>query len=382
MQLDRWPSGSTDPVLPTGQRSIVHLRRALLAELRRAPAGTPITADLLAARVGWRYPAWPSEQTGLAAQHLVDEATVLGVLALGRTSQLLDAAEDPGFPAPTHQFVLQADLTAMPIGRDGTSRRFTPASIRRGLDHGLSSEQIVDWLTSHSLTPLPQPLAYLVGDVARQHGQIKVMPAAAVITIEDPAVLEALLRSADAGTLGLSKVGPQAVAAQGDVAEVVEALRAMGHAPVAQSAEGELLQAPRPRRAIHAGPPVAEPEPAVRPHHNEVDVVLAGVGEDVERRRRVRRGDLLDVAGAARQLVPQRQPEVARHVVRRHENVVGEAERDPGHVDDPEPGTIAGSERGGGCVGPLGAGGPVGRDEDRANLEHGGGGETVSGWRR
>ena len=204
---------------------------------------------------------------------------MLGVLALGRTSQLLDAAEDPGFPAPTHRFVLQADLTAMPIGplqvavrrrldllseRDGTSRRFTPASIRRGLDHGLSSEQIVDWLTSHSLTPLPQPLAYLVGDVARQHGQIKVMPAAAVITIEDPAVLEALLRSADAGTLGLSKVGPQAVAAQGDVAEVVEALRAMGHAPVAQSAEGELLQAPRPRRAIHAGPPVAEPEPATR----------------------------------------------------------------------------------------------------------------------
>lgn len=274
-QLDRWPSPTSDPLLPTGQRSIVGLRRALLTELRRAPAGTPMGAELLAARVTWRYPAWPTEQTGVGAQHLAEEATALGVIALGRTSHLLEVTEDPGFPTPTHQFVVQADLTAMPIGplqvavrrrlalltaRDLTGRHFTPATIRRGLDQGLSSEQIIEWLTAHSLTPLPQPLTYLIGDVARQHGQIKVMPAAAVITIEDPALLEALLRSPEAQLLGMAKIGPQAVATQGDVTEVVELLRGLGHAPVAQSADGELLQAPRPRRATHGHPPATEPE--------------------------------------------------------------------------------------------------------------------------
>lgn len=278
-QLDRWPSPTSDPLLPTGQRSIVGLRRALLTELRRAEAGTPMSTELLASRVAWRFPAWPSEHTGNGAHHLVDEATVLGVIALGRTSHLLEVTEDPGFPAPTHQFVVQADLTAMPIGplqvtvrrrldvltdRDHTGRHFTSATIRRGLDQGLSSEQIVDWLASHSLTPLPQPLTYLISDVARQHGQIKVMPAAAVITIEDPAVLEALVRSPHAQSLGLAKVGPQAVATQGDVTEVVEVLRAMGHAPVAQSAEGDLLQAPRPRRASQGHAPATEPEPPTR----------------------------------------------------------------------------------------------------------------------
>ena len=278
-QLDRWPTPASDPLSPVGQRSIVGVRRALLAELRRAPAGTPLDSELLAARVAWRFPAWPAEQTGAGAQHVAQEATTFGVIALVRTSHLLDATEDPGFPAPTHQFVVQADLTAMPIGplqvsvrrrldvlteRDHTGRHFTPASIRRGLDQGLSSEQVVDWLTSHSLTPLPQPLTYLIGDVARQHGQIKVMPAAAVITIEDPAVLEALLRSPQAQGLGLAKIGPQAVATQGDVVEVVEVLRGLGHAPVAQSSDGELLQAPRPRRATQAHPPTTEPEPPTR----------------------------------------------------------------------------------------------------------------------
>ncbi|MGA4507968.1 helicase-associated domain-containing protein [Propionibacteriaceae bacterium G1746] len=277
--LDRWPSVDADPLAPQGQRPIVGVRRALLAELRHAPSGTAVDAPLLAARSGWRHPTWDPQLIAEAARHFVTEATTLGVLALGRTSHLLEADEDPGFPEPTHQFVVQADLSAMPVGplqvavrrrldlltdRERGTRRFTPTSIRRALDHGFTADQVIDWLTSHSLTPLPQPLTYLVGDVARQHGQIQVMPAAAVVTIADPAVLEALLRSPQAGLLGLTKVGPQAVVTQGDVAEVVEALQAMGHAPVAKSANGEQVHAPRPRRASHAAAPVTEPEPPGR----------------------------------------------------------------------------------------------------------------------
>ena len=275
LRLDQWPSTDSDPTLPTGQRFTPTLRQSFLAELRHAGPGTPVDAAILSSRVAWRHPSWPATLVTEGAERFLAEAAALGVVALGRTSALLDAEADPGFPAPVHQFVVQSDLSAVTAGplqvdvrrrldllteKDGPTRRFTASSIRRGLDHGLTSERLLDWLAHHSLTPIPQPLVYLVGDVARQHGQIQVMAAATVITIEDAAVLEALLRSPAARQLGLHRVGPQAVAAQADVVEVVDLLRQLGHAPVATSSEGDLMSAPPPARATRVDLP-PEPRP-------------------------------------------------------------------------------------------------------------------------
>ena len=282
-QFDRWDAlagwGQWRALARAWTRGAERIGRAVMAELHQAPTGTPIDTHLLAARVLWRHPTWSAEAVQEATAAVVRDAEVLGVLALGRVSDLSHTDEEPGFPAAGHQFVLQSDLTAVLPGplqtdvrrrldlvtaREGSTRRFTAASVRRGLDSGLTAESLVQWLGDHSLTPVPQPLAYLVADVARLHGQLRVMPAASVVTVEDPAILEALLRSPEAKILGLRRVGPQAIAAQGDVEEVVDLLRGMGHAPVPTNESGEPLQAPIPRRATRATAPHQEPEPPTR----------------------------------------------------------------------------------------------------------------------
>ncbi|NEC50156.1 helicase-associated domain-containing protein, partial [Actinospica acidiphila] len=87
--------------------------------------------------------------------------------------------------------LLQADLTAVapgPLERPladmlgvladveskggATVYRFTPASVRRALDAGRSAADLHAFLAAHSRTPVPQPLAYLVDDVARRHGHL------------------------------------------------------------------------------------------------------------------------------------------------------------------------------------------------------------------
>lgn len=278
-QLDRWPTTGVDPLAPTGQPGTTGRRRAVLAELRGAEPGTPVDAGLLTDRVAWRHPVWPLEAIEGAVTATLAEARLLGAVALEQVSPLLTAEEDPGFPERTHQFVLQSDLSAVQVGplqtevrrrldllteREGSGRRFTSASIRRGLDSGLTSEQLVDWLRLHSVTEVPQGLEYLVSDVARVHGLVRVMPAAAVVTIDDPALVEVLLRSPEARTLGLLRVGPSAIATQADVEEVVEVLRRLGHAPVPTDEQGQPLLAPLPRRAVRAAQPPTEADPPTR----------------------------------------------------------------------------------------------------------------------
>jgi hypothetical protein len=55
-----------------------------------------------------------------------------------------------------------------------TTYRFTENSIRRALDQGQSANDIIEFLAALSKTPLPQPLTYLIEDVARKHGVLRV----------------------------------------------------------------------------------------------------------------------------------------------------------------------------------------------------------------
>ena len=48
--------------------------------------------------------------------------------------------------------------------------RFSPGSVRRAFNAGWSREDVQTWIEQHSRTGVPQPLAYLVDDVARRHG--------------------------------------------------------------------------------------------------------------------------------------------------------------------------------------------------------------------
>ncbi|MFI2203736.1 helicase-associated domain-containing protein [Streptomyces sp. NPDC020192] len=183
----------------------------------------------------------------------------------------------PLLPEPLDHVLLQADLTAVapgPLQRPladtlgvladveskggATVYRFTPGSVRRALDAGRSAADLHAFLAQHSRTPVPQPLAYLIDDVARKHGHLRVGAASAYVRCDDDALLNEILADKRAAALRLRRLAPTVLAAQCDPAALLEGLRAMGFAPAAESAEGEVLIA---RAHAHRTPPRTAPEP-------------------------------------------------------------------------------------------------------------------------
>ncbi|MBB4986214.1 helicase C-terminal domain-containing protein [Streptomyces nymphaeiformis] len=177
-------------------------------------------------------------------------------VAAGRAATLLA----PLLPEAVDHVLLQADLTAVapgPLRRPladalavladveskggATVYRFTPGSVRRALDSGRSASDLHDFLTAHSRTPVPQPLAYLIDDVARKHGHLRIGAASAYVRCDDDTVLGEILADRRSAALGLRRLAPTVLAAQTDPASLLDGLRAMGYAPAAESAEGDVL---------------------------------------------------------------------------------------------------------------------------------------------
>ncbi|MET7735641.1 helicase C-terminal domain-containing protein [Streptomyces sp. NPDC005402] len=183
----------------------------------------------------------------------------------------------PLLPEPLDHVLLQADLTAVapgPLQRSlaevldvladveskggATVYRFTPASVRRALDAGQSASDLHAFLAAHARTPVPQPLTYLIDDVARRHGHLRVGAASAYVRCDDDAVLNEILADKRAAGLRLRRLAPTVLAAQADPAALLDGLRAMGFAPAAESAEGDVLIT---RAHAHRTPPRTAPEP-------------------------------------------------------------------------------------------------------------------------
>ncbi|CAL9457918.1 hypothetical protein SUDANB58_02587 [Streptomyces sp. enrichment culture] len=192
----------------------------------------------------------------------------------------------PLLPEPLDHVLLQADLTAVapgPLERPladmldlcadveskggATVYRFTPGSVRRALDSGRTAADLHAFLAEHSRTPVPQPLAYLIDDVARRHGHLRVGAASAYVRCDDDAMLSEILADRRAAGLGLRRLAPTVLAAQAGPAALLEGLRAMGFAPSAESAEGDVLitradahrTLPRtPPQPVPDGPPVPD----------------------------------------------------------------------------------------------------------------------------
>lgn len=233
-------------------------------------------------------PAGPPEPLS-AAEQAVASAAAARLLA-------------PLLPEPLDHVLLQADLTAVapgPLRRPladtlgvladveskggATVYRFTPGSVRRALDAGRSASDLHAFLAEHSRTPVPQPLAYLIDDVARRHGHLRVGAASAYVRCDDDAVLNEILADKRAAGLRLRRLAPTVLAAQADPAGLLEGLRAMGFAPAAESAEGDVLIT---RADAHRTPPRSAPEPVPDgPPTPDATLLAAAV-------RAIRAGDL------------------------------------------------------------------------------------------
>ena len=92
-----------------------------------------------------------------------------------------------------------------------------------------------------SRTPVPQPLTYLVDDVARRHGQIRVGAASAYVRCDDEAVLPSSSPTAGRQRCGCAGSPRPWWQPQAPVDQVLDGLRAMGYAPAAEASDGTVV---------------------------------------------------------------------------------------------------------------------------------------------
>ncbi|MEU0589023.1 helicase C-terminal domain-containing protein [Streptomyces sp. NPDC006132] len=288
-RLARWALSEAELLGVTGRGALSAHGRALLG----APAAPVKGPEAEPSGPGDRLPVHPHRAAPLTPLSPAEQA-----VASAAAARLLT----PLLPEPLDHVLLQADLTAVapgPLQRPladmlgvladveskggATVYRFTPGSVRRALDSGQTASDLHAFLAAHSRTPVPQPLAYLIDDVARRHGHLRVGAASAYVRCDDDAVLSEILADKRAAALGLRRLAPTVLAAQADPAGLLEGLRAMGFAPAAESAEGDVLIT---RALAHRTPPRTAPEPVPDGPPVPDDTLLAAA------LRAIRAGDL------------------------------------------------------------------------------------------
>lgn len=275
------------------------LRREILtelADLAQARGNLSPSVDGLVERLEWRHPLRPEGLMREAVGATLAAAELIGVTGRGILSPagiaLLRAGREEGgddeailaavaaqLPEPVDHVLLQADLTAVVPGppgphlgallrvaaeqesRGGASvYRFTPDSVRRALDTGWGSEELLARLAQISSTPLPQPLIYLVSDVARRHGLLRVGAVSSVVRSDDTAALDALLARRECAPLQLRRLAPTVLASPAPPGTLLQILREIGVAPVLEGPDGGVVVARQePARATSArrsAPPV------------------------------------------------------------------------------------------------------------------------------
>jgi hypothetical protein len=248
----------------------------MLAEL---PEGIGVGPDEASRILVWRRPRWAPRLQPQPVADLFDEATALGLI--GRYAlttpgrQLLSRASDEDvigamqrvLPQPIDHFLLQADLTVVvpgPLTRELSDRlaevavvesagaamvyRISESSIRRALDIGRSADALHAFFAKNSKTPVPQGLTYLIDDLARRHGQLRVGAATSFIRCDDTALLAQVAAAPVAEAVQLRLLAPTVAVAQARIADVLAALRDAGYAPAAEDATGAIVDL-RPRSA-------------------------------------------------------------------------------------------------------------------------------------
>lgn len=247
-------------------------RRLLLDMLAELKPGAGVDATSAAGAMIWHRPRWAARLQREPVTDLLREAHAVGVvgrgaiagparvLLAGGTEDEVVAAMGKALPAPLDHFLLQADLTVVvpgPLQRDLAEQlavvatvesagaamvyRISEPSIRHALDSGRTAGELHAFFTRHSKTPVPQGLTYLVDDVARRHGQLRVGMAASFVRCEDPALLAQAIASPAAEPLELRILAPTVAVSQAQIGDVLAALRAAGFVPAAEDSSGAVV---------------------------------------------------------------------------------------------------------------------------------------------
>ncbi|SFW51498.1 helicase-associated domain-containing protein [Amycolatopsis australiensis] len=259
-----------DPVPPEYETDVATLVRHLVVRLlARLEPGTAIAdVDALTTLAEWHAPMLPTEDFAGQVQDALSESELLGVVAHGAVTAAGRALLGDGkLVEVTGELVARArttalfgtDLTAIVPGSPdarlaasldrvadreaqgtATSWRFSPASVRRAFDQGTTAAELLGELRAIAAGELPQPLVYLVNDVARRHGEAQVHEVASVV-VGEPAVLAELAAHRKLAKLGLHAVAPTVLTSTVDASGTLEALRDAGYAPTRHAADGSIV---------------------------------------------------------------------------------------------------------------------------------------------
>ena len=250
---------------------IAGLKRLIFAHLCENPEIDP---DIATLEARLKFDA-PTRANSEYLSWILREAEWLGITGQGAISTfgkaLIDGNElgvEKALPAPVDHILIQADNSAIAPGpltieianemgtvadiesRGGaTVYRFTEGSIRRALDHGKTGDSIKEFLKKTSKTPMPQPLEYLINDVAKRHGRLRVGHASSYIRCEDEGLITQITHDKKLEDLRLRKLAPQVLIAEVEINELVIALRESGYLPAIENGTGILISAPTVRRA-------------------------------------------------------------------------------------------------------------------------------------
>ncbi len=245
------------------------VRVLTLQALAKAGPGTAPSTESVVTWVAWHRPRRGGQFRDDLVEWSVTEAALLGLTGLGALAEharpLLqpeptvdDLAEaiNPLVPEPVSEVLLQADLTAVAPGplvrvvqeelsamADVESHggaavyRFSEGSVRRAFDLGRTADQLHKWLAEHSRTPVPQPLTYLIDDVARRHGVLRIGTASTYLRCDDETVLTQLVNSNLPG-IRFRRLAPTVVVSPSPPDMVLSRLREAGLAPLAETFDG------------------------------------------------------------------------------------------------------------------------------------------------
>jgi len=247
------------------------LKKMILKLLSEHPEVDP-SLDSITATLTWLLPTRANRDY---TEWILREAEWIGLTGQGAISTfavaLINNEElgvESALPKPVDHILIQADNSAVAPGpltlelanaigtiadiesRGGASvYRFSETSIRRGLDHGQTGDQIKDFLKKISKTPMPQPLEYLIADVAKKHGKLRVGNTTSYLRCEDEGLIQELMHDKRVEQLRMRKLAPQVLISDVDSHEMIRILREAGYLPAAENATGVLVSAPQVRRA-------------------------------------------------------------------------------------------------------------------------------------
>ncbi|MGW4328689.1 helicase-associated domain-containing protein [Nocardia sp. NPDC004573] len=282
-------------------------RRAILALLAEYPSGTALDPADIGRVLAWQQPRRRRNFRPEVVEQTLAEAAALGFVgrgALGSAARALlhaaptsaadaEAQMEAALPEPVDHVLVQADLTVIapgPLTADlqrrvalvadvesagaATVYRIGASSVRRALDAGSTAAELHALFATHSRTPIPQALTYLIDDVARRHGQLRAGMAQSFIRSDDPALLVQVLSAPVASELALRAIAPTVAIAQAPLGELLERLRAAGFAPAGENAAGAIVDL-RPRGArISVRPAARQPYRPTPPSTEQLELLV------------------------------------------------------------------------------------------------------------